>query len=165
MRQGLMLLLGVLAVAGCARALVKGYDGPDRPLPELAVLQGVDSYDDLSPSTEVTIGSVDGVRRAGYRVSVLPGSHTVGVKQTRQFGRAKHVQFCSLDLDTAPGCLYTPIPPEPPPASLTTGGAGNWQWSPELPVKIQCAGGGLHMLRLPARCGAAEKLLDERTSR
>ena len=164
MRKRLTLLLAALVVAGCARGLVKGYDGPDRALPELAVLQGVDSFDDLSPTTVVEIGSVDGVRRTGYRVSVLPGSHTVGVRQTRQFGRAKHVQFCSLDLDTAAGCLYTPIPPEPPPASVA-GGAGNWQWSPDLPVRIQCANGGLYMLRTPARCGSAEKLLDERTPR
>ena len=167
MRKGMTAALAAaLVAAGCSRMPVKAYDGPARPLGELSVLMGGASGDQMTAHSVVEFGSIDGVRRADgvYVASVLPGSHTVGVKQTLQFGAAKRIQYCSFEMQTAPGCLYTPIPPSLPPDALT-GGGPKWEWSVELPVGIDCGGGSSYMLRVAARCGATEKLLDERVPR
>jgi len=155
-----------LVAAGCSRMPVKAYDGPARPLGELSVLMGGASGDQMSVLSVVEFGVIDGVRRADgvYVASVLPGSHTVGVKQTLQFGAAKRMQYCAFDMQTAPGCLYTPIPPSPPPTTVS-GRGDDFQWSIELPVGIECGGGNNYMLRVAARCGSAAGLLDERTPR
>lgn len=167
MRQGLALLAAALAVCGCGRTPVKAYDGPSRPQSELAVMQGGGSGDEMSPLDVVEFGAVDGRPLNGtpYLVSVLPGPHTFGVKQTLRIGTAKRVQYCAFSLETAPGCRYTPAPPTLPPDALKAGGAGGWEWSVELPVGIACGGGSAFTLRTPARCGAAARLMEERNPR
>ena len=166
MREGVALLVAAFAIAGCGRMPVKAYDGPARSLDQLSVFRGGATGDEMSAHSVVEFGSIDGVRHAEgtYVASVLPGSHRVGVKQTLRFGAAKRVQFCTFDMETAAGCLYTPIPPSPPPDSLA-GKGDDFRWSVELPVGIECGGGSAYMLRIAARCGSAGKLLDERPSR
>jgi len=166
MRQGIALLAAALAVAGCGRTPVKAYDGATRPLSELAVLQGGASGDEMSARSVVEFPSIDGVQRAQapYVASVLPGARRIGLKQTLDFGPIKRVQFCAFEIETAPGCLYTPLPPNPPPESLT-GKGDEFQWSVELPVSIQCGGAAAFMLRYAAHCGTAASLLDERKPR
>ena len=166
MRQGIALLAAALAVAGCGRTPVKAYDGPARPLSDLAVLQGGATGDEMSARSVIEFPSIDGVQRANapYVASVLPGARRVGLKQTLNLGSIKRVQFCAFEIETAPGCLYAPIPPSPPPESLT-GKGDEFQWSVELPVSIQCGATAAFLLRYAARCGSAASLLDERKPR
>jgi hypothetical protein len=166
MREGIALLAAALAVAGCARMPVKAYDGPTRPRSEVAVLQGGASGDQMSAHSVIEYPSIDGVRRADapYVVSVLPGARRVGLRHTLSFGPAKRVQFCAFDIETAPGCLYTPSPPLPPPAALT-GKGDDFQWSVELPVSIECGGGSAFVLRYAARCGSAPSVLEQKDPR
>ena len=168
MRQGLAAaaLAAALAAGGCGRTPVKAYDGPARPLDELAVLLGGASGDEMSVRSIVEFPSIDGVQRPGtiYVASVLPGSRRVGLKQTLQFGSAKRMQFCSFPIEAAAGCQYTPIPPSPPPDSLA-GKGDDFRWSVELPVNIECSGGVTYMMRIDARCGSVDAALGERPTR
>ena len=119
----------------------------------------------MSPLAVLEFASIDGVRRRdAYVISVLPGPHTFGVKQTLSIGSAKRVQFCAFDMQAAPGCRYTPRPPSPPPEAIG-GSKASWEWSVELPVGIECGGGSAFLQRANARCGSAEQLLDERNPR
>jgi hypothetical protein len=163
MREGIaarVMLAGLAAtlVAGCGRTPVKAYDGPSRPLDQLSVLQGGASGDEMSARSVVEFPEVDGVRRSGevYVVSVLPGSHRVRLKQTLQFGSAKRVQYCTFQVQTAADCQYTPIPPSPPPDSVS-GKGKDFRWSVDLPVNIQCGGRAAYLARVGARCGSADE--------
>ena len=164
MRQGLAAaaLAAALAAGGLRRTPVKAYDGPSRPLGELALLQGGASGDEMSVRSVVEFPSIDGVQRSGtiYVASVLPGSHRVGLKQTLQFGPLKRMQFCTFAMEAAAGCQYTPIPPSPPPGSLT-GKGDDFRWSVELPVSIECSGGVVYLVRVDARCASVDKLFGE----
>jgi len=168
MRQGLAAaaVAAALAAGGCGRTPVKAYDGPARPEDQLSVLYGGASGDEMSARSVVEFPSIDGVQRSGtiYVASVLPGSHRIGLRQTLQFGPLKRLQFCTFEMQTAAGCQYTPIPPSPPPASLS-GKGDDFRWSVELPVNIECSGGVTYLMRIAASCGSADVPPGERTAR
>jgi hypothetical protein len=160
MRKGLIVLL-VIFTTGCNVVARKAYDGPSRSSSELAVLKGGASGDELSRSSLVDFRAVDGVRQpqSSYLLSILPGRRAVALTETLRMGRGTRTQYCAIQIDALAGCTYVPRPPSPPSDALS-GATPNWEWSVDMPVTAECPAGGDYSVRVPARCGSSDKILE-----
>jgi hypothetical protein len=161
MRQRLAVLAAALAVAGCNVVAHKAYEGPSRPDRELSFLKGGAYGDEVSPMSVVDVRTIDGVRQRGsmYFASVLPGRHFVGLSEITRAGTYTRRQYCGLELDTLAGCTYALHPPSPP-SDAIAGRVKEWEWSVDMPARIECADGAAFQIRTAARCGSSEKLLE-----
>jgi hypothetical protein len=159
MRQGLALLV---LVAGCNVVPHKAYEGPSRAGRELSILKAGAYGDEDSPMSLTDMRTIDGVQQRGgmYLASVLPGRHSVGVTETTRMGTYTRRQHCAIPLDTLAGCTYLLRPPSPP-SDAIAGRLKEWEWSVDMPVRIECADGAEFQVRVTARCGASEKLLEK----
>jgi hypothetical protein len=159
MRKGLVLL--ALALAGCNVVPHKAYEGPSRPGRELSILKAGAHGDEVGPMSTVDLRTIGGsAQRSGtYLASVLPGRHFVGLSEITRMGTYTRRQYCGLELDTLAGCTYA-LHPASPPSDAIAGRVKEWEWSVDLPVRIECADGAAFQTRTTARCGSSEKLLE-----
>jgi hypothetical protein len=155
----LVLLPAAFALAGCNVTPTKAYEGPSRPLQDLAVLKGGAYGEELSPVSVVDVRTIDGAsqREATYLVSILPGRRFIALTETLRLGNIRRPQYCAFELDAMAGCLYVPRPPSPP---FYAGSKSDWEWSVDMPLGIECLDGGAFQVRVPARCGSSAKLLE-----
>jgi hypothetical protein len=162
MRQRLAFLAAVLSLAGCNITPHKAYEGPSRPAREVAVIKAGAYGDEESPMSVIDMRTIDGVpQRSGmYLASVLPGRHFIGVTETTRAGTYTRRQFCGFNLDTLAACTYAPRPPSPP-SDVMVGRLKEWEWSIDMPVAFECRDGAAFQIRVPARCGSSEKLLQK----
>jgi amidase len=63
-----------------------------------------------------------------------------------------------FELDTLAACTYVPRPPSPP-SDAIAGRLKDWEWSVDMPVGFECRDGAAFQIRITARCGSSEKLL------
>jgi len=162
MRQRLAFLAAVLGLAGCNVTPHKAYEGPSRAAREVSVIRGGAYGDEESPMSVIDMRTIDGVpQRAGmYLASVLPGRHYIGVTETTRAGTYTRRQYCGFNLDTLAACTYAPRPPSPP-SDVMVGRLNQWEWSVDMPVAFECRDGAAFQIRITARCGSSEKLLQK----
>jgi hypothetical protein len=156
-------VLAVFALGGCASVEpIKAYEGPARRDAELAIVESAFNRD-LSSVSDVQIAGVDGVNYAGlkYRAKMLPGQHTVVIRDRSQLASTKQEQFCAFDLEMAPGCTYRPHPPSYPSPALLQGAEAGWQLSVAMQVSVRCPDLSAE-LRVPADCAGSQAALAQR---
>jgi len=157
-----MVLPALLLLAGCNITPTKAYEGPSKPLKELAVIKGGGSGDDMGMGyvSRVQLLAVD-ERRLGVNTllaSILPGRRTIGLSETTKLFKGVRTQYCAVTIEALAGCLYTPQPPSPP--SYADAAQAGWAWSVDMPLYVECgSGGGAFQIRAPARCGSSVDLI------
>lgn len=162
MRKGLAAAL-LLALAGCNVTPHKAYEGPARRDSELSFIRGgsktTQTDQEYSPVSVVDLRVIDGAKqhRVEYLVSVLPGRHRVGLRETLRIGMRERTQYCLVELETAAGCAYTPTAPSPPADARVS---REWDWNVDMVVSAECDNGAAFALRAPARCGSSDKVLE-----
>jgi hypothetical protein len=129
---------------------------------ELAIVESAFDRDWVTVS-DVQIAAVDAVGYPGpkYQARMLPGQHTVVIKDRSQLGSAKQEQFCAFDLEMAPGCTYRPYPPSYPSPAFLRGAESEWQLSVALQVMVRCSDVSAD-IRVPADCAASRAALAQR---
>ena len=158
MRQRLALAVALFVAAGCGVFPHKAYQGPSRPEGQLSLLKGGAFGQEYSPTSTIDLRFIDGVtqRKDLYFASVLPGTHSIGLRETLRIGTRERVQFCALNLETAAGCTYMPSAPSVP----SHAGAGPWEWNVDLVIVVECAGAGGFQQRVVARCASSDKVFE-----
>ena len=99
-------LLPVILASGCASRYV-GYQGPERPRSQIAVVR-------LDPTSDrLKFGSIDGVAlpKSVHQVRVLPGTHSIGLRGFSEQGAPFGItvlapQEASLSVDVQAGHRY-----------------------------------------------------------
>jgi hypothetical protein len=158
MRQRLALAAALLAAAGCSVFPHKAYQGPSRPERELSLLKGGAAGEEYSPTSTIDLRFIDGVpqRKDLYFASILPGTHSIGIRATLRIGSRERAQFCAFNLESAAGCTYSPTAPSVP----SHAGQGAWEWNVDMVVVVECAGAGGFQQRVVARCGSSDKVFE-----